>query len=783
MKSYLKFLSRNKLYTAIEVSGMAVAIAFVLYIGTFLIGQFTSDAFIKKQGDIYVGQSERMYLISGTVKEQVEGKFPEVEEVCRVMSSFYLAGISMDMCGGTEQMTERQNALVADANFFRLFPFPLVEGDHNSVLAAENSILLSRTCAARLFPGQSPVGENILISINDKETSLLVTGVFEDFRNSVFYAPDIIYRMDVMQSLYPEFLQNGNGTCAVFYKLSDGADVQSLETRIGEVVKSNDLIYQYGSFKEFYLTAFKDVSFSDLEVVVPFDGIVRRDFISIFIAAGLLLLVFAVLNYVSLTIAQTGFRAKEMASRRLLGAQRGGIVLRYIAESFLLTAISFGVGLLLAWAFSPQFGELVGKSVNPLEHIGFVEVVFMLFVVLLLSVCSGIIPAMMVLKYRPIDVVRGCYARKSKMVIGKLLITCQCIVAVICISVAMVMLMQIHYMVSKPMGYETDGRITVFNANKPSDYYVDELKSLAGVERVGWLQYDPMALSTNGRGFMRNGEILKIDAFFGNMEAFEILGFKVVRQNAEPTEYSMWLPESVMVALGLDYDCTSLDLDEGSYIPVCGIIEDFQKGSVKNVPNTGHLTVPWILEMNSDEDFRMLRQLVVQVSGDENEAAKRIREFYSDKGFTEDEIMVKTYNEGNSDLYFVENKNAALISVFTLLVVLLSSLAMLARSAYYSKQNANSAAVRKVMGCTRGYLYLHTVLGFLKSIGIAVMIASPVAYFSAGRWLEGYSYRIDNNIWIYILAALIMALVALLSVTWQTIRLMNTNPVDVLDSE
>ncbi len=783
MKSYLKFLSRNKLYTLIEVSGMAVAIAFVLYIGTFLIGQFMSDAFIKRQGDIYVGQSERMYLISGTAKEQVDGKFPEVEEVCRVMGSFYLAGISMDMRGGTDQVTERQNALIADANFFRLFPFSLVEGDHNSALAAENSILLSKSCAARLFPGQSPIGENILISINDKETNLLVTGLFEDVRNSVFHAPDIIYRVDVLQSLFPEYLQNGNGTCAVFYKLADGADVQSLETRIGEVLKENDFIYQYGSFKEFYLTAFKDISFSNLEITVPFEGVVKKDFISIFIAAGILLLLFAVLNYVSLTIAQTGFRAKEMASRRLLGAQRGGIVLRYIAESLLLTSVSFGAGLLLAWAFSPQFGELVGKSVNPLEHVGIVEVVFMLFVVLLLSVCSGIIPAMMVLKYKPIDVVRGSYARKSKMVIGKVLITCQCIVAVMCIAVAMIMLRQIHYMVSKPMGYETDGRITVFNANKPSDYYVDELKSLAGVERVGWVQYAPMALSTNGRGFMRNGEILKIDAYIGDREAFEILGFKIIRQNAEPTDFSMWLPESVMVALGLDYDCASLDLDEGSYIPVCGIIEDFQKGSVKNTPNTEYLTIPWILEMNSDENFRILKQLVVQVSGDENEAAKCIQEFYFEKGFTEEDIRVKTYNEEMSDLYFTENQNVALISVFTLLVVLLSSLAMLAISAYYSKQNAKTAAVRKVMGCTHGQLYRHTVFGFLQPVGVAVMIACPVAYLVAGRWLEEYSYRIDNYIWIYIFAALIMALVALLSVTWQTIRLMNTNPVEVLDRE
>lgn len=772
------------MYTLIEVAGMAVAIAFVLYIGTFLIGQFTSDSFIKKKGDIYVGQSERMYLISGTAKEQVEGKFPEVEDICRVMGTFYFAGPTFEMRGGLDDVSERQNALIADANFFEFCPFPLVEGEHSRVLAAENSILLSESCAARLFPGRSPVGESIRIVVNSTPADLLVTGVFEDFRNTVFHAPDIIYRTDVLQDLFPDAIKNGNGICAVLYRIADGADTEALAAEIEKILKENDYIYAQNVFKEFRLTPFKDIATNSLNASVPFEGVIAKDFISIFIAAGALLLFFAVLNYISLTVAQTGFRAKEMASRRLLGAQRSGIILRYIAESFLLTAVSFAAGLLLAWAFSPQFSELVGKEVNPLEHIGLAESAFMVTIVLLLSVCSGIIPAMLVSKYKPIDVVRGNFARTSKMTVGKVLVAVQSTVAVVCIAVAMIMLLQLRHMVSKPMGYERDGRIMVANANKPSEYCVDELKSLAGVERVGWTQHPPMSLSTNGRGFRRNGEMLRIDAYFGDQEAFEILGFKVIRQNAEPVAYSMWLPESVMTALGLNYDCTALDLDDGNYIPVCGIIEDFHRGNAdQSGMTTDFLTIPWILEMDSEEAFMNLQGLVVQVSGDENEAAERIRRFYAEKGFSDDDIVVKTYNVLNSELYMIENRNVALISVFSLLVVLLASLAMLAMSAYYSKQNANSAAVRKVMGCTRGQLYLQTVLGFLKSVGFAVMVACPVAYLAAGRWLESYSYRIDNHLWVYLLAALAMALVALLSVTWQTIRLMNTSPIKVLAKE
>ncbi len=783
MKSFARFVQKNIIYTLIEVVGMAVAIAFVLYIGTFLIGQFTSDSFVKREDNIYIGQSERTYLVSATVKEQMEGKFPEVQGICRMISTSILAGSPFEMQGGVENKKERQNALIADANFFEMFPFPLAEGDHSTVLAPEHSVLLSESCALRLFPDGSPIGRNIIVSFSGTEITLNVTGVFKDFRNTVFSPPDIIYRTDVFKSLAPQMLRNGNGTSTVFYKFADGTDIPAMESEMLKVLKENDLIYKYGLFNEFKLVSFRDIATNEIDADAPFEGIVPKDFISIFIGAGLLLLLFAILNYVSLTVAQTGFRAHEMASRRLIGAQRTGIVMRYMAESFIMTAISFGLALLLSYTFAPQFSELVGKDVNPLQHVGITEAVFMILLVILLSVCAGIIPAMMVSRYKPVDVVRGSFSRNSKMIVSKVLIACQSLIAVACIAVAVVMMLQLRHMTAMPMGYELDGRIMVANAEKASDYHVDELKSIAGVERIGWMMYPPQGVTLSGSTFHRNGEELKFDMFMCDKEAFEILGFKVIRRNAEPTDMSMWLTESTMTALGLDYECTQLKLDNGA-IPVCGIIGNFKRGSVNSDwSQTGFLTAPWIMEMNDDSDFNTLRTLVVLVSGDEDEAADSIREFYREKGFGEEDITVDTYNGINSDWYSNENKNLTMISVFALLVVLLASMAMLAMSMYYSKQNAKNAALRKVMGCTRGELYRRTAWGFLKAVVVAAVVACPIAYLIAGKWLENYSYRIDNFWWVYLLAFLVMALVALLSVTWQTVRLINTNPVEALKKE
>ena len=354
---------------------------------------------------------------------------------------------------------------------------------------------------------------------------------------------------------------NGNGSTVLFIKTAGGTDIQSLEDKMEEIVRKEDFLYVYGLYKDFLLTPFDKISYSAVEATAPFEGLIDASFIKLFTAAGIFLLLFAVLNYISLTVAQTGFRAKEMASRRLLGTQQSGIIARYISESFILTVISFAFALIFVKLISPHLSELIGKEISPLKDMGWMEILFIILLLVVLSVLSGIIPALLVSKYKPIDVVRGNFARTSKMTLGKILIGFQSGVAFITLGLAAVMFIQLKHMTEKPMGYEKENRISIQNASKPSDYHIEELKSLACVEKVGWLQFEPMTLGTSGTSFKINGIDQKFDMYYGDQSAFEILGFKILRKNGEPLNQCAWLPESTMRALGLDYDCTQVNLD------------------------------------------------------------------------------------------------------------------------------------------------------------------------------------------------------------------------------
>lgn len=781
MKSYFRFLSRNKLYTTIEVFGMAIAIAFVVFIGSFVIREYNTDSDIKKQGNIYIGHSERLFFGSATIKEQLEGKFPEVEDMCRMMNTHIFGGLKMTFQAG--DYTDRQKASIVDENFFRFFPFPLEAGTPESVLKEKNSIVISRTFANKVFGKEDPIGKSIKIDVNGNTANLNITGIFSDFKNTIFYSPEIIYRIDLVKDLDSSLVGNGNGSTVLFIKTAGGTDIQSLEDKMEEVVRKEDFLYVYGLYKDFLLTPFNKISYSAVEATAPFEGLIDASFIKLFTAAGIFLLLFAVLNYISLTVAQTGFRAKEMASRRLLGTQQSGIIARYISESFILTVISFAFALIFVKLISPHLSELIGKEISPLKDMGWMEILFIILLLIVLSVLSGIIPALLVSKYKPIDVVRGNFARTSKMTLGKILIGFQSGVAFITLGLSAVMFIQLKHMTEKPMGYEKENRISIQNASKPSDYHIEELKSLACVEKVGWLQFEPMTLGTSGTSFKINGIDQKFDMYYGDQSAFEILGFKVLRKNGEALNQCAWLPESTMRALGLNYDCTQVNLDSGGMFPVCGILEDYHKGTANTQTRGGFLNIAWIKEMEKEEDFRILRTLVVKVSGDENKAENEIKAFYKSKGFSEDEIVVKTYNKMISDLYYSEQQDLKLIAVFTMLTLLLTILAMFAMSTYYARQHSKEAALKKVMGSSRLQLFIETSSGFIKSVGISIIIALPVTWIAVSKWLEGYSYRIDNPVYVYIIDAVIMIVIALLSISWQMIKLMNTNPVKSLKNE
>ena len=512
MRSFLRFISRNSLYTVIEVAGMAIALAFIIFIGTYVTQESSYDTFVGE--DIYIGSDSEFFGLSGTIKGSVEGRYPDIEAICRLIGTKSLNGLDLSTSIGDETMV--QNALCVDSNFLSLIPVPMVHGDRSKALETAGSVILSRSFADTWFPEGNAVGNSVDITAGGEKASLLVTGIFEDMERTVLPECDMIYRLDFLERYIPNLTRNGNGTTVTLYKIREGADLSTISREILGILKESDALYMSGICTEYRLVPFKEVHYgSGANYPFPFENIVNRDMLRLFTAAGVLLLVFALLNYISLTTAQVGFRVREMATRRLIGSSRAGIILRYIGESLAVTAVAFILGFILAEATSPLFSTLIGKTYSPLSSLTWGTAALWAGVIVLLSVIAGIIPAIMVSRYRPIDIVRGEFSRASKMILGRIFLVVQNVAAIGAVAISIAMFLQLRHMVEKPMGYTRDSLVdvTVSNTQNPDDFLKDRLKSLPCVAEVGWTQGCPAGGRRSSWGMELDGNRYSIVMF------------------------------------------------------------------------------------------------------------------------------------------------------------------------------------------------------------------------------------------------------------------------------
>ena len=780
MKSFVRFVSRNKLYTAIEILGLGIALAFVVFIATFVAGELGYDKELKGTENIYLGHSENFCIQSYTVGDVLKEQYPEIEEVCRFLSTSVLGGVAMEASIGEE--TIPQNAIIADTNFFRFFTFPFVEGNPQGALVERQAVVVSESFANLHFPDRLPLGQRITITVGERKSDLTVTGVFKDIERSVFPAADIIYSVQQIKDMYPNLIREGNGTAVNFFRLAPGTDVEQLQEKALQKLKDNDILYNCGLFKKFRLSPFGQIHYGICENHFPFVGKINLSFVKLFAAAGILLLLFALLNYISLTVAQIGFRAKEMASRRLLGEQKWEIVLRYFKEAMLLTVVSFALALLMIQVLGPQAKLLLGKEVNLMDNITLPMAAGIVVSLFAVSFAAGVVPALMVSRFRPIDVVKGVFAGGNRMTLGKIFIWIQSVVAIATLCVAFAMSLQLKHLLERDTGYGKDNIILVRGGQKGADYLEDELRQLPFVESIGYLQAAPADNNITGAGMTYNGETVQFEMMYGDTTAFNMMGFAVmsVSGTVTPGENTFWITEGTMKNLGLDYSSDNVVLSGQSY-DICGVIRNFQKGN-RTMEDCASVNLVWQNMEFSEEAFPFLRSIVVKVSGDEEEAVAKLVKFYEERR-PELSLVIQSQNAIYRQYFTAEENNLKLIGIFTLLVVMLSAMAMLAMSTYYARQQARGWSVRKVFGCSRGEVYSNMVLSFLKVIALAAAVAVPAAWFLVSEWLQGYPYRIGNHWWIYALALLAVSIVAVASISWQAVRLMNSDPIKELKKE
>lgn len=799
MNSFFRFLKRNPLYTFINVVGLAVSLMFVILIGDYTWRQFSIDSWHKKRDRIVLLGHGGSFFSWPDATRQLGERYPEIEKTCCVMTN---SG-SIRSEKGSVTYDDGDPILLADQTFFDLFDFRLVQGDRATAFDAPDKCVITESLARTLFPGRNPMGEalrivgNHAIHIGDEnphDTTLVytVSAVARDFDKTVL--PNdvkIIASMDrhpqvmgytVSNNVY---VMSGHGATKSFLLLREGADLTPQLPSISEWMRQNvPALRWFGEEEaEATLTPLTKLMFApqnDGRGMLSGD----RGRLTILLSAILAILLFAIINYVNLTVANTGLRSHEMATRRLLGNTAGDIALKLMGESTLMVLVSFLLGLGLAFLVQYDMATLFRGKIALQNDVSAGTISVCAAFILVTGLLSGIIPAMQLAKYKPIDVVKGTFRYRSKMVLSRVFIIVQNVVTVVMLVAMLTIRLQLSHLVNAPLGFNT--KDIYFVAPDNPNVLRGELEALPFVERIGTfsgsgLVGQPSSMTSRR---LNDGEPQMFYLTKMDRAAMDIYGLKVLADYGN-TEGAYYVNQEAMRRLGLtDADREIVWGDESD--PIAGVVADFHSVNILadvrpyliSVVETDEAGTPmlnkgfykpyFIVKTDGSSGvMERLRNVVAEVDGSTAQLDWKVQSLEA--------FVAETFDEQQNTL--------RIVSLFTLVAVIIAVLGFTGLSLFFIRQRRKEIGVRRVMGSTEGEVAVLMLRRFCAPLLVSFVVAVPVAWYIMRGWLDGFAYRIALSWWIFAAACGMALLFAVLSIIVQILRATRINPAVTLRQE
>lgn len=781
MKSYFKFLSRNKAYTAIDVFGLAVSMMFVVLIGCYTWQEMHVDKQHSKADRMYyLGLDMRGEKTMGShwyLQFLLKDKFPEIE------TSTALYRDSRWFKYEDKQIST--NCYFVDSTFYDLFDFKLIQGDPKTVLDNPNNIVVSEEYARKVWGDEDPVGKSIIFDTNVEP--LVVAGVMEPMKNTAFMTSekrpvDMLLNFSMIKyinwTLVDSHMGNANGV-EVILLAKDGYDLTKKKEEYEKALKNDYWILNLPENNiHFEIYPFKGSYFSEVQSRQINSGDIKM--IKLLFSVGFVILLFAIMNYINLTVALAGKRAKEMATRRLLGEGRMSIMWRLIGESAILCSFSMILGFAFSFLMQPYASALLKTPIDIAGCLNVYTVSFLIIILLIMSITSGIVPAIMLSSMKPIEAVKGAFKRKSNMIFGKIFIVIQNVATIVMIACAITMYLQVRHLINAPLGYDYENIIGIpfpytEDIVHDGELFSGELLKLPCVEKVSFTCGEPHSRGNNIT-YTYNGNTISFQQFVSDSVFMDILGLELKKDNRLASDKKPFINMQAINELGLDEDATDFTFS-GSKYPVAGILEDFKIGNVlqDQHPVMVYIQKPFVNFYPWD--------VLIKIKGDRQQALEQVREVFEkvySKELADSTFELPYMSQKIENDFDQQERLSVILTVFALIAIMISMLGLMAMSTYYVRQRSLDIAVHKVMGGTSMEVLSKLVRTFMIYVVIAAVISIPIIYYLMNDWLSQFSYRIDVYWWIYAFAALLAIVVCFISVVSQCSKAANTNPINAL---
>jgi putative ABC transport system permease protein len=787
IKNYFKIawrnLVKNKFYSTINISGLSVGLTVGIIILLWVQDEFSYDRFHSKEENIYkvenmvgTGSSRQLWTqTAAPIGVLAKKEIPGVEDVVRISYNGYYGLYKANGKTFAEQKT-----FFADPSLFSVFDFKIIKGNSANPYPDENSIVITESTAKKYFGNEDALGKIITA---DNKINLKVSGVINDFpKNSSFHA-DMLFPMTLLQkimyadnkegkNLENDFIQFSYNT---FLLLKPGMSLKDLPDKLRNIhlrIKSDDTDVGYVllPLKKMHLYR-SDGS----------DGGVAT--VRMFIIIAVLILIIACINYVNLSTARSMLRAKEVSLRKIVGAGRLQLFIQFIAETALLFIFATLVSLVLIYALTPVFNKISGKELT----VSFLD--YHIWQVILITILGTLIipsiyPALLLSSFDPLKALKGkISARISDALFRKILVVVQFAFSMVLITGTIIIGDQLSFIRSKELGYDKDHVLAcnMIAMNKHADAVKADLIRQPGVLNVTFSSGDIIdyggQTGDNSWDGKEKGETIMLSPIGIDKDFISFFKMKMQQGNAftgsvaDSTHFI--LNETAAKAMRMKNPVGKkfkLWKTEGTII---GIVKDFHFASMRQKID------PAIFYYNPNEYWR----LYIKTTGKDAQKAIAALETEWKKYNPEFPFTYAFLDETFNNLYKSEQKTGTLFNVFAGIAIFISCLGLLGLAAYTAQMRTREIGVRKVLGASVIGIIRLLAVDFIRLVIIAIVIAAPVAWYVMNKWLEDFAYKINIGWAVFFIAGFIAIVIAMLTISFQSIKAAISNPVKSLRTE
>jgi putative ABC transport system permease protein len=789
-KNYFKIawrnLYKNKVFSLIHILGLTMGITVCLMIFLYIANEFSVDSFHKQEKNIYRVMrgydiaKPRVPYLSGPYGPALLNDYPQdIKMAVRVRPQNNLISFG-------EKAFNEQKVYATDAGFFKLFSFPLLKGDAATALANPNSVVLNETTAKKYFGStESAMGKVIQV---DKALQLKVTGIAKDVPSNSHLDFDIVLPIAnyTKDGGFNTWVNNG---LFVYLLLNPNSSKTALESRFPQFMDKymGKDMQRFGSKFDLKLTSLKDVYF---EQTSAFDSVKHGDktVVFIFISIAILIMLIACINFMNLATIRAVERSKEVGMRKVMGALRNHLIIQFIGESFLLAIISCILSVCILLMLMPWYNQLLGYKLSIAWNQPPIYL-FLVGVVLVVGFLAGSYPAFFLSAFSPIQALKGkLRLGKGGTMLRQSLVVLQFSISVLLIIGTIVIMSQMHYIKSKSLGYDKEQTVIV-NIDNGDIYehrrqFKDELQNSSLISSVSLMSGQPGGFH-DIHSFTAEGQhnMFRSRTEFADFEYVKTLGLKIIAgrdfsaQFATDTTNAVLLNRTAAKELGYTPQQAL-----GKWIrnngrddkprTIVGVVEDFNFLSLKENMDA--------LVISPSEDRRVV--VIKLKPGNIPAALAYIKETYA-KVAPVYPFEYSFLDQQFNTTYRNDIRQQTMLSIFSGLAIFIACLGLFGLASFTAAKRTKEIGVRKVLGSSVQNILLLLSKDLLKPVLLATVIAMPVGYYCMHKWLQNFAYRTTLHWWIFVLAAVLTFLIALLTISFKSIRAALANPVKSLRSE